>query len=647
MFGLRQKFLLAFLSVVLGLVIGLLLVAEHRQRLSIVSQMEKRGLAIATQLAAVSTKSLLTYNFVALEQDAEKVSQDRDILYAIVLDRDGRVAAYSGHDEKQGTILPDAVSQRAAQATAPLMQLMHGESRALDHYDIAIPVLVSDDQEKWGTVRIGLSLRDMQGEIRKTRLQMLFLGVLGVLLGSGAAVFLARRITAPIQVLAEGAMAVARGDLQHTIMIQTRDEMAVLAANFNAMTGKLLQHRTALEQANRQLDQKVRELALLANYNTNILSSMTSGLFTLNLAGCFETMNPTAETIMALPLPAVCGQPYQQVFASNPQLLQVLEASRYHHTPLTVPHLEYTCRDGHSIMLALRTAMLRDKDASVVGLLVIFEDLSPIQALEGQLRRADQLAALGQMAAVIGHEIKNPLATVRGFTQLVSRRHQEPGFLEKFDRIALGELDRMDGIVEELLELSKPPRLRCAPLAIATVLDRVLEVYNERMQQQNILLKTAVTPNLPLVLADAEQLQRSFANLVLNAIEAMPTGGELQVACRLMPKALVDFAASGLGQGLDESRDVPAVVHDLYASSVEVVISDSGAGIPPKQLERLFTPFQTTKSKGTGLGLALTHKIIEEHHGSIHVTSQVGQGTTFTITLPILASGTLPPAQTS
>src|SRR5688572_3516537 len=121
-FGLRQKFLLAFLSVVLGLVISLLLIVDRRQRLSIVHEMEKRGMTIATHLAAVSTKSLLTYNFVALEQDVEKVSQDRDILYAIVLDRDGRVAAYSDHDEKQGLILLDPVSQQAAKATAPLVQ---------------------------------------------------------------------------------------------------------------------------------------------------------------------------------------------------------------------------------------------------------------------------------------------------------------------------------------------------------------------------------------------------------------------------------------------------------------------------------------------------------------------------------------------
>lgn len=643
-FGLRRKFLLAFLSVVLGLVIGLLLLVERRQRLSIEDQMTKRGMAIATQLAAVSTRSLLTYNFVALEQDVEKISRDRDILYAIVLDRDGRVAAYSGHDEKQGTILADPVSQRAAQTATPLVQRIQRNAMEEDHEDIAVPVLIQESPEKWGTVRIGLSLRDMHAEIRQTRLQVLVLGVVGVMLSGAAAILLAQRITAPIRVLTEGTMAVARGDLQHAIRVRTHDELSILAANFNHMTCELQKHRTALEQTNRQLDHKVQELAILANYNQNILTSMTSGLFTLHLDGSFATFNLMAETITGLSEEAVRGQPYQDVFAHNPQLVQVIEASRYHHTPLTVPRLEYSCRDGRTVLLALRTAMLRNSATQVVGLLAIFEDLSPIQVLERQLRRADQLAALGQMAAGIAHEIKNPLASVRAFVQLVKRRRDDEAFMEKFDRIVLSELDRINTIVEELLQLARPAKLRCVPMQIGTVLQRVVEVHAERIEQQHIMLKTVFAPNLPPAMIDAEQLYRGMANLVLNAIEAMPNGGELALVCRPVPKALVDFAASGLGQGLDEPHDVPAAALDLYASNIEVTISDTGVGIPPDQLDVMFTPFHTTKPKGTGLGLALTHKIIEEHHGTIQVSSQLGQGTMITVTLPLSPIGQLPAA---
>jgi PAS domain S-box-containing protein len=644
-FGLRQKFLLAFLSLVLGLVIGLLLIVESRQRASIVRQMEKRGMAMATYLAAVSTKSLLTYNFVALEQDVEKLSRDRDVLYAIVLDREGRVAAYSGHDEKQGLILQDAVSQRAAQTTTTLIQRVQGGAGEAGYYDIAAPVFIRAGTEKWGTVRVGLSLRDMQVEIRQTRLQVLFLGVLGVLLGSAVAAFLARRISAPIRTLAEGTMAVARGDLHHLIPVRTRDEIAVLAANFNHMTSELLKHRTALEQTNRQLDQKVLELSILANYNESILTSMTSGLFTLNLEGHFETFNPMAETITGWRAAEVRGQSYQQVFADNAQFVQVLEASRHHHTSLTVPRLEFCCRDGRRVPLALRTAMLQDRDARTVGLLVVFEDLSPLQTLERRLHRADRLAALGQMAAGIAHEIKNPLASIRTFVQLVSRKHQDRRFVEKFDRIVPRELDRINCIIEELLELARPARLQCAPVAVPAILQRVVEVYAERMQQQHIKLKTAFASALPPLLADAEYLYRGFTNITLNAIEAMPTGGELTIVCRPVPKALVDFAAHGTGKAQKDPQAAHALDLDLYASDIEIVFRDTGEGIPAEQLDMLFTPFHTTKPHGTGLGLALTHKIIEEHHGSLHITSQVGEGTVVTVILPASTAGLSPSAQ--
>ena len=176
-FGLRHKLFLALIALVISLTLGLLLIVESRQRVSIVHQMEKRGETIATHLAAVSTKSLLTYNFVTLEQDAAQTAQARDVLYTIILDRDGRVAAYSGHSEKQGLVLPDPVSQQAVQAGTTLIQRVPHTRRTAEHYDIAVPVFVPGSPEKWGTVRVGLSLHEMQMEITQTRWRVLSLGI--------------------------------------------------------------------------------------------------------------------------------------------------------------------------------------------------------------------------------------------------------------------------------------------------------------------------------------------------------------------------------------------------------------------------------------------------------------------------------------
>jgi signal transduction histidine kinase len=287
------------------------------------------------------------------------------------------------------------------------------------------------------------------------------------------------------------------------------------------------------------------------------------------------------------------------------------------------------------VPLALRTAMLQDRDGQTGSILAIFEDLSPMQTLERRLHRADRLAALGQMAAGVAHEIKNPLASVRTFAQLVSRKHHDSRFVAKFDQIVPQELDRINFIVEELLELARPARLHCAPIALPGLLQRVVETYSERLQQQSIRLKTDWAGALPPLLADAELLHRSFANIVLNAVEAMPTGGELSIRCHPVPKALLAFTT--LGSSVSPSHDdsqAPSPVFDLYATDVEIVFKDTGMGIPADQVEHVFTPFWSTKSKGTGLGLALTHKMIEEHGGTIHLTSEVGQGTTVTVHLP-------------
>jgi two-component system sensor histidine kinase AtoS len=626
-------------GLILGLTIGLLLIVDYRQRTAIVHQMEKRGLTIASHLAAVSTNALVTYDFVRIEQLVEKVSQEQDVLYTIMLDRQGQVAAYSGRDDQQGMMLSDPVSARAAQVQKPLIQHVPRQQNIDEHYDIAVPVFVHGSREKWGTVRVGLSLHDMWADMAKTRFYVLFLGVIGILVGTGAAALLARRITAPIRALTEGTMAVARGEALPAIEVHAHDELAVLAAHFNHMTRELRKHQTALRQ-------KIDEISILANYNKNILASMTSGLFTLDLHGRFETVNPMAERLTGIRAENACGRDYHHVLAENATLCQVLTASYRHESSLTVPRLDFVRADGERVPLALRTAMLRDRDGKAVGLLAIFEDLSPIQTLEKQLQRADRLATLGQMAAGIAHEIKNPLASVRLFAQLVSRKHHDASFVEKFDRVVPRELDRVNGIVEELLALARPAKLHCRPISIIELLQRIIEPHTERFQARHIVCKTEFATVVPLVNADAEQLTRALTNILLNAIEAMPAGGELSIACRPAPKALFDVVTSTY-HARAAAQDTESLGLEPYTTDAEIVFRDTGEGIPADQLDLLFTPFYTTKPQGTGLGLALTHKIVEEHHGSIGIVSDVGGGTTVTVTLPASSPPPLPRAHIS
>jgi PAS domain S-box-containing protein len=631
-FGLQRKLLVAFTILVLGLIISLLCVVESRYHTSIVAQVKKRGTTIAEQLAAVSQNSLITYTWTALAQDVKNVSRDADVLYAMILQRDGKVAAHSERPDLQHKFLPpDPVGQSAIASVTTLTQYVpRGPERLRDYYDVAAPIFASDGQ-KWGTVRVGLSLQGMRAEIRKTRLWIFLVGGIGGAISLSAVAWLAGRIAAPIQDLTEGTQAIARGDLQHVIPVRTRDEIAVLARHFNHMTSELGKHRAALEQSNRELDQKVNELSVLANYNATILASMTSGLVTLGLDGHLEAMNETAEAILGLRSSSIQGQHYSHIVVADSLFGQIIERALQSRTPINVPRLEFIRSDGRAVPLGLRTAMRHDR-GQAFGLLVIFEDLSPVQALERRLRHADRLAAVGQVTARLAHEIKNPLTSVRAFVQLVRQKHNDAKFIERFDRIVLHEVDRINGIIEELLDVTRSRPLQHRPLNILNLLGRVAEAHTEIMMQHCICLETHWGDTLPLIHADPEQLQRAFGNLVINAIEAMPEGGTLGIVCCTAPKSIADIVAS------DASATRAAPEHPLYAMEVAVMIRDTGVGIPAEQLDDLFTPFFTTKKKGTGLGLALTHKIVEDHGGSIHVASELGQGTAVTVRLPIAAT---------
>ncbi|ETX02085.1 MAG: hypothetical protein ETSY1_04885 [Candidatus Entotheonella factor] len=631
-FGLQRKLSFAFTVLVLGLILSHLIVFENRYRNSIVAQVEKRGTTIAEHLAAVSRNSLTTYNWTALSQDVNNVSSDSDVLYAIILQHDNKVAAHSERPDLRGEFLPsDPVHQKAIETDVTLTQYVpRGPDVPSDYYDVAAPIFVAD-KLKWGTVRVGLSLQDMHKEIRTTRREIFLVGGLGGLLSLLAVAWLAGRIAAPIQDLTEGTQAIARGELQHVIPVRTRDEIAVLARNFNHMTSEVGKHRTAIENTNRELDQKVNELSVMANYNATILASMTSGLITLDLEGLFEAMNETAESILGFDLATVKGGHYSELMTADSLFGQIIERALQSQAPINVPRLEFIRLDGAAVPLRLRTAMRHDQ-GQTFGLLIIFEDLSPVQELERRLRHADRLAAVGQVTAGLAHEIKNPLTSVRAFVQLVRQKHNDAKFIEQFDRIVLHEVDRINSIIEELLDVTRSRPLQPRPMDMLDLLGRVAEVYTEMMVQQSISLEMDWPPKLPSINADPEQLQRAFGNLVLNAIEAMPEGGALGIVCRTAPKSIADIVSS------DAAATRGTTEYEPYATDVEVTVRDTGVGIPPEQLDDLFTPFFTTKRKGTGLGLALTHKIIEEHGGSIQIASELKKGTAVTVRLPAAAT---------
>jgi PAS domain S-box-containing protein len=626
---LRTKLAFWVVCLVVLLTGVVIIVVEHRERKTIEAQVQKRGMTIAHNLAAVSTNALMTYNYVLLGQHVGRIAGEEDVVYVIILDREGRVAAHSHRNDLQGQHLTDPLSQRALGAMAPLIQAgtadlqQAGEGNILE---VAVPVFPTGEPDKWGTVRVGISLQGMYGEIQRTRLTIVTFGIMAALVGCLAALILARRITSPLEKLREGALAVAGGDLTHRIALQSRDEIGELATTFNHMTNDLQAQQAALQAANHELDAQLKEVSKLERYNARILEAMTNGLITLNMDGRIVKWNDMAARITGYHVGEVEGRLCQELFASSPSFVRILLDGIQRQVVCWDRSVSFVRPDGHEVPLEINTSLLEDETGQTTGLLGIFRDLSLVRELEQRLRRADRLAAVGRMAATVAHEIKNPLVALKTFVDMVPRRAKDPAFIARFRDIVPKEVDRVNAIMEDLLDLSRPPRLSPRPLHVEEVIRRCIALHEHQAAERGITLVEELAPDLAQVRADPEYLLRALGNLTINAIQAMSAGGTLTVR-------------SGNREPWQPTPTTKTLQGDLVAANatqpfVWISVTDTGTGMTPEQLDSLFTPFFTTKEKGTGLGLALTHKIIEEHQGYLHVESQFGVGSTFTILLP-------------
>ncbi|MFA5337469.1 MAG: ATP-binding protein [Candidatus Omnitrophota bacterium] len=225
-----------------------------------------------------------------------------------------------------------------------------------------------------------------------------------------------------------------------------------------------------------------------------------------------------------------------------------------------------------------------------------------LQKAQEELKRTERLKAVGTLAAGMAHEIKNPLTGIKTFTEYLPEKYNEPGFIDKFHKIVSLEVDKINSIVQQLLDFSKPKPLKLQETNIHQIIDQTLSLLSNSLIKYKITLVRNYDPSIPLLHIDPNQMQQVFCNLFLNAIEAVKTGGKLNVTTKANP----DY--------------------------VELTISDTGRGITKKDLEHIFDPFYTTKETGTGLGMSIIYGIIKEHKGEIRVES--GKGTKVTVKIP-------------
>ncbi len=329
--------------------------------------------------------------------------------------------------------------------------------------------------------------------------------------------------------------------------------------------------------------------------------------------------NPAAEALLGRSARRALGRTIKEVFPPDTSLIRHLSDTLLSGESRSESEAVVEGSDGRPVHVSIVTAPMARRSGHATAAVAVVRDVTRLHQLEAEMRRGETLAAAGQIAMGLAHEIRNPLGAIRGAVQLLKRELGDEARWGEYIEVLLKEVDRVNRIIEMLLDLGRPVTLRPVPLNIHQLLERVALMSEEVASQRGVRIVRRYDPSLPPLLADEDRMVQVFHNLVRNAIEAMPDGGRVTLVTRLSMDPL--FAKVDLGQG--------------PKSMALVQVADEGPGIPEAGRAKLFTPFFTTKDKGLGLGLALCHRIMEEHKGSIHVSSEPGKGTIVSCFLPI------------
>jgi len=377
-----------------------------------------------------------------------------------------------------------------------------------------------------------------------------------------------------------------------------------------------------MRRAAEELWKKQRALEGLQALNINIVQSINSGLITVDQEMGITSFNKAAESITGYRPSEVLNRPISEVF---PEIAFSLAAPGEPVIDRIFSRWEaiFEKRDGRDLHLGFSASQLRDRSGKRKGQVIIFQDLTRFKELEEDLKRADRLAAVGELAAGMAHEIRNPLASLCGSIEVLKSELSLDPENQRLMDIVLRESERLDDLVTNFLLFAKPGAPLCDVIDPSEVIRETVELLRKHSAcSPSIVISEELECSFS-VLANPQQIKQVLWNLFLNSVQAMPGEGRLTVALRRSAADDIRSIAD------DRSRFTE---DDGFAV---ITVSDTGEGIDHRTIRKIFDPFYTTKVRGTGLGLAVAYRIVESHQGKLLVKSEKGKGSTFTILLPL------------
>jgi PAS domain S-box-containing protein len=371
-----------------------------------------------------------------------------------------------------------------------------------------------------------------------------------------------------------------------------------------------------LAKKNEELEKNLTEKEEVKNYLNNILESLTTGVIVLDKKANITTFNKTASWITGL-TPEMClGKPLPDLFHDELFENMVSRLVKTGGSPLSVDR-EITTAHGRKIHIRASASPVLDPDDTQIGTLLIVKDMTHIRHLEIEAQRNQRLRAMGEMAAGIAHEIRNPLGSIELFASLLKKDVETDEEKSKLVEHIRSGVKNMDRIISTLLLYAKSPRPSQQKCNIHQLLTTLLTSSSDTAIPDNIKIVRNFGESDALINGDRELLKQVFSNLIRNAIQAMPHGGEL---------CLTTEQVSATSNQSEPGND--------HRQFITITVSDTGEGIPADHLAKIFNPFFSTKDKGTGLGLSISHNIIKAHQGTIDAESEKGKQTSFIVKLP-------------
>ena len=539
---------------------------------------------------------------------------------------DGTEFVHAVLDSRSGmTDLPepgrDFLNEAAAKGTAVRVDTPPGRAGRIILTAVASPaprpvIVVAGSlvdpalaEERDSLVQDYQTLRQLEvqkDDLRASHLLIFLMVTLLILLASSwVGLYLARRVTVPIQALAEGTKRISGGDLSHRVDVEADDELGVLVDSFNRMTAELETNKVELERSNRELVTTNQRIAAERALFAAVLANVAAGVVSADSEGRIFLCNEAALKMLRQREDEVIGRLAREAWPDPERSkLAVLLGQDSEGAGFGRAIQEVHLRLGGELKtFEAKVTALIGAGGTVQGRVLVLEDLT-------ELIQAQQMAAWNEAARRIAHEIKNPLTPIRLAAERLLYKHRQGDAglgkaIEDGVAIIVREVVNLQGMVDEFSRYARMPRPRPTRIDLGKLVGDTLNLY--RNLKPGVEIEADVAPEVSEVWLDGEQIRRALINLLDNAVEATDAPGRVRVAAH---------------------RD------DRNGGLVRIAVADTGRGIPPEARDKLFLPYFSTKGRGTGLGLAIVHRIITDHQGTIQVEDNAPQGTVFTVELP-------------